>query len=416
LCSVSYHKSGKKKEGEVTIILQDASIINGKGEWFSRGFVVVEKNRIAKVGRGPSPAEKNGREVINLEGRFLLPGMIDCHVHLCLDGSADPMQSLRKDSMQMATLKAARNAYLSLLAGVTTVRDLGSLNGITISLRDAINLGIAVGPRIVCCNQAVCITGGQGWEFSRQADGVDEVRQAVREQFRAGANCIKLMSTGGVMTPGVDPGAAQFTYEELRAGVEEAHKASRKTASHAQGNEGIKNSLRAGIDTIEHGIFLDEEAIGLFLEKKAVLVPTLSAPFNIMEKGEKSGIPAFVIEKTERVKGTHIESAKRAYQAGIPIAMGADAGTPFNGHGENLKELELLVGIGLSPMEAILSATRIAAETVGINHMIGTIEEGKLADLIVVEGDPLKDIKILQNKNNIVAIMKDGQFFKKLFS
>jgi imidazolonepropionase-like amidohydrolase len=314
----------------------------------------------------------------------------------------------------MATLKAARNAYLSLLAGVTTVRDLGSLDGITVSLRDAINLGITIGPRIVCCNQAICITGGQGWEFSRQADGVDEVRQAVREQFRAGANCIKLMSTGGVMTPGVDPGAVQFTYEELRTGVEEAHRTGRKAASHAQGNDGIKNSLRAGIDTIEHGIFLDDEAIGLFLEKKTVLVPTLSAPFNIMEKGEKSGIPAFIIEKTKHVKDIHNESAKKAYQAGIPIAMGADAGTPFNGHGENIKELELLVGIGLSPMETILSATRIAAETVGLSKMIGTIEEGKLADLIVVEGDPLKDIRILQNKNKIVAIMKDGRFFKKL--
>lgn len=398
----------------MAVIFRDAFIIDGKGNVIDRGFVVVEKNRISKVGKGPGPAEQSGDEVIDLGGRSLLPGFIDCHVHLCIDGSADPMQSLRKDSEQMVTLKAARNAYLSLLAGVTTIRDLGSLNGITVSLRDAINLGITIGPRIVCCNQAVCITGGQGWEFSRQADGVDEVRQAVREQFRTGANFIKLMSTGGVMTPGIDPGAAQFTYEELRAGVEEAHKAGRKAASHAQGNEGIKNSLRAGIDTIEHGIFLDDEAIGLFLEKKAVLVPTLSAPFNIMEKGEKSGIPAFVIEKTERVKDTHTESTKKAYQAGIPIAMGADAGTPFNGHGENLKELELLVAIGLSPMEAILSATHIAAETVGLGQMIGTIEEGKLADLIVVEGDPVKDIKILQNKNNIIAIMKDGRFFKKL--
>ena len=398
----------------MAVIFRDAFIIDGKGNVIDRGFVVVEKNRISKVGKGPGPAEQNGDEVIDLGGRSLLPGLIDCHVHLCIDGSADPMQSLRKDSEQMVTLKAARNAYLSLLAGVTTIRDLGSLNGITVSLRDAINLGITIGPRIVCCNQAVCITGGQGWEFSRQADGVDEVRQAVREQLRTGANFIKLMSTGGVMTPGIDPGAAQFTYEELRAGVEEAHKAGRKAASHAQGNEGIKNSLRAGIDTIEHGIFLDDEAIGLFLEKKAVLVPTLSAPFNIMGKGEKSGIPAFVIEKTQRVKDTHTESTKKAYQAGIPIAMGADAGTPFNGHGENLKELELLVAIGLSPMEAILSATHIAAETVGLGQMIGTIEEGKLADLIVVEGDPVKDIKILQNKNNIIAIMKDGRFFKKL--
>jgi imidazolonepropionase-like amidohydrolase len=403
-----------KKEGEMAIIFRKALIVDGRGGLPERGFVVVEKDRIAKVGKGTDPGEKNGHEIVDLEGRTILPGMIDCHVHLCIDGSADPIQSLRKDSEQLVTLKAAKNASLSLCAGVTTIRDLGSLNGVTVSLRDAINLGVTLGPRIVCCNQAVCITGGQGWEFSRQADGVDGVRQAVREQLRAGANFIKLMSTGGVMTPGIEAGVPQFSYEELKTGVEEARKASRKTAAHAQGSQGIKDSLKAGIDSIEHGINLDDEAISLFLEKKAVLVPTLSAPFNIMEKGEKSGIPAFIIEKTKRVKDTHIASTKKAYQAGIPIAMGADAGTPFNGHGDNLKELELLVGIGLSPMEAILSATRIAAETVGLGHMIGTIEEGKLADLIVVEGDPLKDIKILQNKSNIVAIMKDGRFFKKL--
>ncbi len=398
----------------MAVIFRKALIVDGKGGLPERGFIVVERDRIARVGKGDDPGAKNGHEIVDLEGRMILPGMIDCHVHFTIDGGADPVQSLRKESGQWVMLKAARNAHLTLAAGVTTVRDLGSPDGVTVSLRDAINSGIAVGPRMVCCNQAICITGGQGWEFSRQADGPDDVRRAVREQARAGANVIKLMATGGVMTPGVDPGAAQFTYEELRAGVEEAHKAGRKTAAHAQGNEGIKNSLRAGIDTIEHGIFLDDEAINLLVEKKAVLVPTLSAPFNIMEKGEKSGIPAFVIEKTARVKDAHIASAKKAYQARIPIAAGADAGTPFNGHGENLKELELLVGIGLSPMEAIVSATRIASEAVGLSHQIGTIEEGKLADLLVVEGDPLKDIKVLQNRNGIVAIMKDGQFFKKL--
>jgi imidazolonepropionase-like amidohydrolase len=266
---------------------------------------------------------------------------------------------------------------------------------------------------MICCGQAICITGGQGWEFSREADGVDEVRKAVREQLRMGANFIKLMATGGVMTPGIEAGAPQFSYDELKAGVEEAHKAGRKTAAHAQGNQGIKDSLRAGLDSIEHGIFLDDEAIALFLEKKAVLVPTLSAPFHILDKGEKSGIPNFVIEKTKKVKDTHIESVKKAHEAGIPIAMGADAGTPFNRHGENLRELELLVGIGLSPMEAIVSATRTASETLGLGDQIGTLEKGKMADLIVVEGDPLKDITILQKKEKIVAVMKDGSFFKR---
>jgi len=323
------------------------------------------------------------------------------------------MQSLQKDSAAMITLKAARHAHLSLLAGVTTVRDLGSVNGISGSLRDAINLGIVIGPRIVSTNQAVCITGGQGWQFSRQADGADGVRQAVREQIRAGADAIKMMATGGVITQGVEPGSPQFTLEELKAGAEEAHKAGRKIAAHAQGNEGIKNSLRAGFDTIEHGIFLDDEAIGLLLEKRATLVPTLSAPFNIMDKGEKSGIPAFIIEKTRKVKDTHVDSIKKAYKAGVTIASGADAGTPFNGHGENLRELELLVGIGLSPMEAIVSATRVASETLGLGSRLGTIEPGKLADLLVVEGDPVKDIAVLQRKEQIVVVMKDGQFYKR---
>jgi imidazolonepropionase-like amidohydrolase len=397
----------------MAVILRDACIIDGRGNVQARGFITIENNRIAEVGKGPGPAKKNGYEVMDLEGRCVLPGMIDCHVHLCIDGSADPMQSVQKDSAAMITLKAARHAHLSLLAGVTSVRDLGSVNGISGSLRDAINLGVVNGPRVVTTNQAVCITGGQGWQFSRQADGADGVRQAVREQIRAGADAIKMMATGGVITQGVEPGSPQFTLEELKAGAEEAHKAGRKIAAHAQGNEGIKNSLRAGFDTIEHGIFLDDEAIGLLLEKRATLVPTLSAPFNIMEKGEKSGIPAFIIEKTRKVKDAHVDSIKKAYKAGVMIASGADAGTPFNGHGENLRELELLVRIGLSPMEAIVSATRVASETLGLGSRLGTIEPGKLADLIVVEGDPVKDISVLQRKEQIVVVMKDGQFFKR---
>jgi len=397
----------------MSIILRDAQIIDGCGDARARGFVVIEKNRIVEVGKGPGPSKNSGHEAIDLDGRCLLPGMIDCHVHLCIDGSADPMQSLQKDSATMITLKAARNAHRSLLAGVTTVRDLGSMNGISGSLRDAINLGVVTGPRVVTTNQAVCITGGQGWQFSRQADGADDVRRAVREQIRAGADAIKMMATGGVITQGVEPGSPQFTLEELKAGAEEAHKAGRKIAAHAQGNEGIKDSLRAGFDTIEHGIFLDDEAIALFLEKRATLVPTLSAPFNIMEKGEKCGIPSFIIEKTRKVKDAHVESIKKAHKAGITIASGADSGTPFNNHGENLKELELLVGIGLSPMEAIVSATRVAAETLGLGGQLGTLQPGNLADLIVVEGDPLKDIAVFQRKDKIVLVMKDGQFHKR---
>jgi len=397
----------------MSVILRDARIIDGRGDGFDRGHVMLEQNRVKKVGKGPGPGKKKGDEVVDLEGRTLLPGIIDCHVHLCLDGSADPVKPLHADSDPMVTLKAAKHGQLTLLAGVTTVRDMGAKNSVTLPLRDAVSAGIVPGSRILSSGQCICMTGGHGWSFGREADGETGVRQAVREQLKAGVDVIKLMATGGVMTPGVDPGAAQYTYEELRAGTEEAHKAGRKTASHAQGNQGIKNALRAGIDSIEHGVFLDEEAIDLFLEKKAALVPTISAPFHILEKGIKAGVPVYAVEKTRKVKQIHIASAKKAIRAGVTVAMGTDAGTPFNSHGENLKELELLVGLGLSPMQSIVAATGIAAEVLGWSDRIGTIEEGKLADLIVVEGDPLKDITILQKKEKIVAVIKEGQFFRR---
>lgn len=216
------------------------------------------------------------------------------------------------------------------------------------------------------------------------------------------------------MTKGVEPGSTQLTLEELMAGVEEAQKAGRRTASHAQGNEGIKNALWAGINSIEHGIFLDDEAIELMLERKTYLVPTLSAPYHILRGGIKGGVPPFAVEKTKSVMKSHLQSIKKAYKAQVPIAMGTDAGTPFNRHGENLKELGLLVKVGLSPKEAIVAATKTASEVLGLEKKIGTLEKGKLADLIVVDEDPLKDISLLQGKDKILAIMKEGQFCKYL--
>jgi imidazolonepropionase-like amidohydrolase len=239
------------------------------------------------------------------------------------------------------------------------------------------------------------MTGGHGWPMSREADGETEVRKAVREQLKSGADVIKLMSTGGVLTPGVEAGAPQFTIEELKAGVEEAHKGGRKVCSHVQGTVGIKNALKAGIDSIEHGIFIDEETIALFLEYKAYLVPTLSAPHFILKNGLSSGIPAYAIEKTERVAEAHFASAKMAFQRGVAIVMGTDAGTPFN-----------------LPMESIISATTTAARLLGMEE-VGAVEVGKLADLIVVNGNPLDDITILQQQERILAIMKDGTFYKK---
>jgi imidazolonepropionase-like amidohydrolase len=256
------------------------------------------------------------------------------------------------------------------------------------------------------------MTGGHGWQFGREADGPDEVRKAAREQIKKGADIVKFMATGGVLTPSVEPGSEQLTEEELRAGIEEAHKAGKKTATHAMGTKGILNALRAGIDSIEHGVYLNEEAAAMMAERHIPFIPTLSALFNIEAKGIESGIPPFAVEKTIKVKPHHLQSIRIAKEKGVIIAMGTDAGTPFNLHGENLGELKLLVGQGFTPLEAIESGTRIAAGVLGLDHELGTIEEGKLADLLVVEGNPLEDMEILLNKKAIILIMQDGKLVK----
>jgi imidazolonepropionase-like amidohydrolase len=322
------------------------------------------------------------------------------------------MTSIAKESVSTITLKAAQHAKLTLEAGVTSIRDMGGKDYIDIAIRDGIDSELIPGPRMVCSGKAICMTGGHGWQFGREANGMDGVREAAREQLRAGASLIKLMATGGVLTKGVDPGSVQFTLEELIAGVEEARKAGRRTATHAMGTEGIKNALWAGIHSIEHGVYLDDEAIELMLEMKAYLVPTLSAPYHIIKAGTKKGVPAFAVEKSKLVTKTHFQSVRKAHQAGVPIAMGTDAGTPFNRHGENLREMELLIKTGFTPMEAIVAATKTGSEVLGLEKKIGTLEKGKLADLIVVDGDPIRDISLLQKKDKILAIMKEGHLSK----
>ena len=271
----------------MAILFVNGKIIIGTGEVIKKGIVAIDGNTLTLV--GPLKGFKSSRKdrVLDISKKTILPGLIDAHVHLCLDGSSEPVTALLKDSIPALTLKVVRHARLTLEAGVTTVRDLGGKDYVDIHIRNGIESKLIQGPRILCSGRLICITGGHGWQFGQEADGTDGVREAVREQLKEGADLIKLMATGGVMTKGVQAGATQFTLEELMAGVEEAKKAGRRTASHAQGNEGIKNALRAGINSIEHGISLDDEAIQMMLETKAYLVPTLCAPFNILRVGTK---------------------------------------------------------------------------------------------------------------------------------
>jgi imidazolonepropionase-like amidohydrolase len=390
----------------------DGCVFVGDGRVLERATVLVEGDRIAKVSRGAVSLPRGARKV-PLDGCVLFPGFIDAHIHICLDGSPDPMAVLDRTSDPTLALRAADLARRTLLAGVTSVRDMGGKNGVDLAIRDAIGSGLIPGPRMLASARPVVMTGGHGWQMAREADGPHEVRKAAREQIKAGADLVKLMATGGVMTPGVEPGSAQFTEEELRAGIEEARKAGRRTATHAQGAQGILNALRAGIDSIEHGFYLTEEAMDLMVKRGVHYVPTLSALYHIETRGVEAGIPAFAVEKTLRIKSAHLDSVRRAREAGVQIAMGTDAGTPFNLHGGNLKEAELLVEMGgFSPLEALRAGTQVAAGVLGWEDRLGTVEAGKLADLVVAAGDPLGEIASLQRPESVRMVMKGGRMVK----
>ena len=384
----------------------------GDGRVFEQATVIVEDKRIVKVIEGECTLPGDA-DVLDITGHMILPGFIDCHLHILIDGSLNPMASVQKMSLPMLTLKAAVHARKTLMAGVTTARDMGGNASAEIALRDAIKSGIIKGPRLLVSGKQICMTGGQGWQFGREADGPDEVRKAAREQIKAGADIVKLMATGGTMTEGVNPQNTQLLESELRAGIEEAHKAGRKTASHAHGTEGILFSLRAGIDSIEHGIYLNDECIALMIDKDVALVPTLR-PGETIEEYSHLGIDDYIIEKSRLLRKPRIESLHLARDAGILIGMGADCGTPMNPHGQNLYELVSLVNQGFSPVEALCIGTLNGARILGLEETIGSIEEGKLADLVVVRGNPIEHISLLTEKSNLVSIMQGGAFIKQL--
>jgi len=349
------------------------------------GHLVVEGGRIQGFERRP-PLKA---EVTRLEG-FVVPGLIDAHVHLSFSGGPDPAAELDAEPLATTVARAVARLRAYLEAGITAVRDLGSRQGMAVGLAQAVERGYIVGPRVVAAGQAITPTGGHGHRGGVEADGALEVQKAARREFKTGARALKLMATGGVMTPGVKAGAEMFDEEELRAGALEAKKRGVPSAAHAQGLLGIKNALRAGITTIEHGAFdaWDDEVLRLFRETGALLVPTLAAPAGILE-GE-GRVPEFMVEKTRAIAERHRENTRLAYRSGVKIAAGTDAGTPFNPHPNLARELWLLAEVGLSLPDVLRAATQHAAEALGMSGELGTLAPGSLADLVVLEANPLE--------------------------
>ena len=361
----------------------------------SDAAIVIEDGEITWVGkRSRAPKTPKGERSRSVQpgGGFVVPGLINCHSHLTLDGSAD-FEAETRQSEAAAALKAFRNARLTARSGVTTVRDLGANGSMVVELAHQIERGALEGPRIIAAARGITITGGHGMEVGRIADGPDAVRAATREQVAVGATVIKLFSTGGVLGEGAGPELAAYTPEETRAAVDEAHRAGIRITTHAHGAEGMRIAAAAGIDSIEHATLLDQQTIRMVKEKDVALVPTFSALRRIIDNG--TALPARVMERARLVATKHQEGVRAAHKAGVRIAAGTDAGTPFNTHERFALELVYLTEVGLSRTEALVAATSLAADVVG-RPKAGRIAVGSWADLLFVDGDPLRNLAVLQ--------------------
>lgn len=338
------------------------------------------------------------------EGATVLPGLIDAHVHLTMDGTRDAVQKVSEDSLPLATLRAVRNAEMQIAAGITTVRDCGSKGYIAVDLAKAVQEGLLIkAPRILAAGPVICITGGHGYFFGMEADGPDEVRKAVREVMKRGAHFIKLIATGGIITPGAAAGILQYNFDELVTAVKEASKAGLKTAAHAHGAEGIKFSLQAGISTLEHGSYIDDEGISLFQKSKTIFVSTLLASRQQVE--HIAEIPGYMAKKISCHIDAEICSVKKLIEAGVPLAGGTDAGTPYNPHGELPEQLSILAEYGLGNVGALKAGTSISAKALGLEEQVGDFTPGKEADILVVRGNPEKN---LSNLKNVLGVWKFG--------
>jgi len=387
------------------LLFMGGNVFDGRGARLAGHGVLVEDGRVARVAPAAQFEGYAGRRV-DTAGMTLMPGLADCHVHLVFTGSADPHAQMARQGPSQITLTALENAQAALRGGITAVRDCGGKDYLEFGVRDAIARGIFAGPTIKAAGRMICMTGGHGNRTGRVADGCDEVVKAVREQVHAGCDLVKIMATGGVMTPGVNPMDAHYSFGEMQAGVHEAKRFSKSTASHAQGTEGILNAVRAGIDSIEHGIFMDDQCLHEMLQNQTYLVPTIAALRNILGNAER-GIPSYVVDKARAVEQRHRESFQMYYRAGGRIAMGTDAGTPFNRHGRNAEELAYMVEFGMTPTDALVAGTWRAHDLMGLPDR-GVVADGAVADLLLVRGDPTRDIAQAADARHHVAVFQQG--------
>lgn len=402
-------------------VLRAARMFDGRSDrTVENAMIVIEGSKIKDVGSGlPVPA---GATVRDLGDVTLLPGFIDSHTHLTGESSdnwlSDFYENLRR-TVPEKTLLAAGLAKKTLESGFTTVRNVGASDDIDVGLRNAINKGWIPGPRMLVSRYALGATGGHcdrtgfpvdtfgpelGVEKGKLA-GADEARQAVRLQVKYGADVIKLCASGGVLSLGDDVAAPQMTDAELVAAIDEAHRLGRKAAAHAHGDAAARAAVRAGIDSIEHGSFMTDETLSLMRAKGTYLVPTLLAGETVEARAEK--LPPQIAVKARAAVAARSDMFRRALKMGVKIAFGTDASV--SPHGLSAQEFGLMVGLGMSPGEALRAAGPAAADLLGLSSLIGTLERGKDADIVAVPGDPTKDIRVTER---VLFVMKGGKLYK----
>jgi imidazolonepropionase-like amidohydrolase len=412
----------------MTLAIINGTIIDGLGGDPLEGTLLVEEEHIIALGRKDQVAIPSDATVIDAKGGSILPGLIDCHVHFMLE-YPDIMRGLTTQP-SLRLLQSIPRMRATLEAGITTVRDAG---GTPAGVKIAVERGIIAGPRMQVAVSLISQTGGHGDGFfpccvdiglfgirfydvpNGVADGIEEVRKTTREILRAGADWIKLATTGGVLSVSDVPTSSQLTVDEIATAVYEAAAQERRCMAHAQGLQGIKNALIGGVASIEHGVYLNDELIDLMLKQDVYLVPTLVAPLAVVEFAEEHPdiLPPMMAAKAYGVIEAHRQSFRHAVEAGVNIAMGTDSGV--GKHGGNGRELLLMAENGMTTMQAIVASTQNAARLLHLDKQIGTLEVGKLADVIVVKGDILGDISTIVDPTNIQLVLKGGRAAKNLF-
>jgi imidazolonepropionase-like amidohydrolase len=403
--------------GGRAMLLTNARVIDGTGRApFERASVRVADGRIVEVESAVDSMGTAAEDAIDLQGRTVMPGLIDAHAHLSSDTSRSPgfgpppaLHGELPRPRELGYFVLAKTARVLLAAGITTVRDVGSYDDEAIALREAVRLGIVEGPRILSCGRIISATAPGGAIFTtmyREADGPDDMRKAVREQLRRGADYVKLMATGARSVLAEDPEPAQMTRDELAAIVDEAHRLGVGVAAHVEGLDGARLAVSEGVDTVEHGLSLHREPalLAAMAEHGIVLVPTLSTFHDLAERFTDDFAPALVEQAKRQLEEAYATLAA-AREAGVSIAMGHDSGPP----GDNAIELVRMVDSGLSPLEGICAATRGSATALGLSSELGTVTAGAVADLLVVDGDPLADVRMLCDPERIWMVVQGGK-------